>query len=263
MSTINYAEAYGYNSLAAAIIFAIPYLPYCGFFVFRFIRSPTYVYGALSLFCAFRVTAFIIRAVMIGSDAAGENLNLLIGDQVLFGVGFFGLLYAAYTLVLDRGLLSEAPPANDRISQLGGNRRLFRILLIVGMGLGIAGITSSSNNPSSSSASGVRKASVIIFLVLTVVQAYLTFVLIMRERQDGYRPLHSAAGFGERHGAFIVCAISLLLLVREIFMVATISNEEREINEHFWYPLVAVPEILAVLLYCAPGLVPPRSQLPK
>jgi uncharacterized membrane protein len=263
MSTINYAEAYGYNSLAAAIVFAIPYFPICGFFALRFIRSPTYVYGALSLFCAFRVTAFVIRAVMIGSDTAGENLNLLIGDQVLFGVGFFGLLYAAYTLVLDRGLLSDAPPANDKISQLAGNRRLFKMILIVGMALGIAGITTSSNDPSSSTASGVRKASVIIFLLLTIVQAYLTFVLIMRERQDGYRPLQSAGGFGEKHGAFIVCAISLLLLVREAFMVATITDEKRETEEHFWYPLVALPEILAVLLYCAPGLVPSRSQLPK
>ncbi|KAK0186086.1 hypothetical protein F5146DRAFT_1069176 [Armillaria mellea] len=263
MSTINYADAYGYHSLAAAIVFAIPYIPLCGFFAFQFIRSPTYVYGALALFSAIRVTAFIMRAVMIASDTAGENLNLLIGDQVLFGIGFFGLLYAAYTLVLDRGLLSEAPPANDKISQLAGNRRLFRVILIAGMALGIAGITNSSNDPSSSSASGLRKVSVIIFLVLTVVQAYLTFVLIMRERQDGYRPVHSAGGLGESHGAFIVCAISLLLLVREVFMVATITNEEREINEHFWYPLVAVPEILAVLLYCAPGLVPPRSQLPK
>jgi hypothetical protein len=49
-----------------------------------------------------RVTAFIIRAILAGSNAAGEDWGLLIGDQILFSVGFFGLLYSAYTLVLDR-----------------------------------------------------------------------------------------------------------------------------------------------------------------
>jgi hypothetical protein len=54
-----------------------------------------------------RVTAFIIRSVLASSSSAGENLGLLIGDEVLFGVGFFGLLYSAYTLVLDRWVSSS------------------------------------------------------------------------------------------------------------------------------------------------------------
>ena len=45
--------------------------------------------------------AFGIRAALASLDSAGENLNLLIADQVLASVGFFGLLYSAYTLVLD------------------------------------------------------------------------------------------------------------------------------------------------------------------
>ncbi|KAK0455284.1 uncharacterized protein EV420DRAFT_1621459 [Desarmillaria tabescens] len=262
MPTINYAEAYGYDSMTAAVVFAIAFAPLCGFFAFQFIRIPTYVYGILGLFCILRVAAFAIRAIMINSIGAAENLDLFIADQVLFGIGFFGLLYAAYTLVLDRGLLSKAPPPEDRISMIASNRRLFRLLLLVAVGLGIYGITSSFNDPSSSIASTLRKVSVIIFLVLTVIQAYLTFVLIRRELQDRYRPLQYTS-FGERHGAFILCAISLLLLVREAFMIATINDSKKEADEHFWYPLVAIPEILAVLLYCAPGLVPPRSQLPK
>jgi len=43
----------------------------------------------------------VIRAILAGSESAGENLSLLIADEILFGVGFFGLLYSAYTLVLD------------------------------------------------------------------------------------------------------------------------------------------------------------------
>lgn len=60
----------------------------------------------------------------------------------------------------------------------------------------------------------------------------------------------------------ILLVISLLLLVREIFTTATVNNALKQNNEHFWYPLYALPEILAVTLYTAPGLVPPRSELP-
>jgi len=49
-----------------------------------------------------RVTAFVLRAVLAGSESAGENLGLVIGELVVYSVGFFGLLYSAYTLVLDR-----------------------------------------------------------------------------------------------------------------------------------------------------------------
>ena len=48
-----------------------------------------------------RIVAFVLRAFLAGSETAGENLSLLITDQILFGVGFFALLYSAYTLVLD------------------------------------------------------------------------------------------------------------------------------------------------------------------
>lgn len=43
-----------------------------------------------------------MRAVLAGSDGAGANINLVIGETIVYSVGFFGLLYSAYTLVLDR-----------------------------------------------------------------------------------------------------------------------------------------------------------------
>ena len=49
-----------------------------------------------------RVVAFVIRAVLAGSASAGENLNLIIADEALFGIGYFSLIYSAYNLVLDR-----------------------------------------------------------------------------------------------------------------------------------------------------------------
>ncbi|KAK0183703.1 hypothetical protein F5146DRAFT_940729, partial [Armillaria mellea] len=155
-----------------------------------------------------------------------------------------------------RELLSNVPVGKSFISRLAHNRRIFRFALSAGVALGIAGITTESNDPTSSTGSALRKASVIIFLVLTILQAYQTIVLVRREMDDGQ-------SFGEKHGSFILCAISVLLIVREAFLTATISNTKTASNEHFWHPLVALPEILAVILYCAPGLVPPRSELPE
>lgn len=51
--------------------------------------------------------------------------------------------------------------------------------------------------------------------------------------------------------------------MREAFATATIGDLTKQNNEHFWYPLVALPEILAVIIYTTPDLVPLRSKLPK
>jgi hypothetical protein len=49
-----------------------------------------------------RTAAFVMRAILAGSESAGENLNLVVAQGVVYSVGFFGLVYSAYTLVLDR-----------------------------------------------------------------------------------------------------------------------------------------------------------------
>jgi hypothetical protein len=56
--------------------------------------------------------AFAMRAILIGSKSLGENLSVFIADEVMFSVGFFALLYSAFTLVLDRFV----PWAIDRMS---------------------------------------------------------------------------------------------------------------------------------------------------
>ncbi|KAF9021458.1 hypothetical protein BDZ89DRAFT_1115948 [Hymenopellis radicata] len=263
MAPINYAEAYGYSSLAAAIIFAIVYFPLLGFFIFKYITARTSVYISLSIFCLTRLVGFIIRAVEIDVESAATNESVLIADQVLFGIGFFGLLYSAYTLVMDRGDLLAIPETHSRniIDRIAGTRRLFRLILTAGVAIGIAGISSSSTGDSSSST--LRQASVIIFLVLTVVQVYLTVRLILNESAYArhFPPVNNSLGV--KHGSFILGAIAVLLLIREIFLTVTINDIQRAANEHFWYPLVVIPEVLAVMLYCAPGLVPPKSELNK
>lgn len=42
-------------------------------------------------------------------------------------------------------------------------------------------------------------------------------------------------------------------------MTVTIGDVIKQNNEAFWYPLIALPELLAVFLFTTPGLVPFRS----
>lgn len=49
---INYARAFGIKSVAAAVVFTIPYAILLPFYIWRATRNPTYVLIMLSLFCA-------------------------------------------------------------------------------------------------------------------------------------------------------------------------------------------------------------------
>jgi hypothetical protein len=95
--------------LGAAILFAVLYVPLLGWNLRQAITRPTYVFIVLSVFCAIRIAAFTTRAVLAGSKTAGQNLSLVIAFEILFGVGYFGLLYSCYTLVLDRYILFLSP----------------------------------------------------------------------------------------------------------------------------------------------------------
>ncbi|KAJ6612704.1 hypothetical protein B0H10DRAFT_2222894 [Mycena sp. CBHHK59/15] len=260
---INYAAFFGFHSVAAAVVFAVLYVPLSAWFIHQSIRRPTYVFVVMAVFCTIRITAYTIRALLAGQESLGENLSLLIADEILFGVGFFGLLYSAYTLVLDRESLLDVPKRTGIISRLTRSRRIFRLAMTIAIVLGITGTSeATSSNPSTvSTAHTLRKISTIIFLVLTVLQAYQTMILVRSERSVGFK--NGNDSWGAQHGGYILYIISLLLLVREAFLIATIGNQTRQNDEAFWYPLVATPEVIAAMMYAIPGLVPPRSELPQ
>lgn len=69
--------------------------------------------------------------------------------------------------------------------------------------------------------------------------------------------------FGAKHGHLILSVIALLLLIREVFSTATVGGSSKATDERFWYPFSATTELLAVMMYAIPGLVPARSELPK
>ncbi|KAF8890154.1 hypothetical protein BD779DRAFT_1671502 [Infundibulicybe gibba] len=257
MPDTDYAKLLDFESVAAAAVFAALYMLFLVWFQvyqLRVFNGPIYVLFLVSLFCAIRFTAFTIRAILAGPGPTSHNLSLLIGDEILFDVGFFVLLYSTYTLALDIAVTS------DNV-YLFINLRLFRFAMVVAVALGITGvIQSQSTNPHTVDLGRIfQKASTTIFLVLTVLQAYLMVrvawtEISLRVGADN----HEYEFWGVKYGCYIRCTISLLLLVREAFATATVMSDMAKLhNEHFWYPLIALPEILAVILYAIPGTVPP------
>ncbi|KIL70443.1 hypothetical protein M378DRAFT_622737 [Amanita muscaria Koide BX008] len=261
--TIDYAAYGGIQSLPAAIVFALLYVPLEVWYIRTLFHNLRRYVIVLTLFCNIRITSFIIRAVLAGNSSAAQNLSLYIAEQVLVSIGYFTLLFSAYTLVMDRTDIIKQHYLGDSSQQfdhppnvilgLVQNRHLFRIAMMVAVILSIVGSSSSSNSQSSST---LRTASVIIFLVLTALQILNALMLINLEFVDPGIRYPPYAPFGARNGSVVLLVISLLLLTREIFTAATLGNTAVYQNEQFWYPLVAVPELIAVALYLAPGLFP-------
>ncbi|KAJ7118402.1 hypothetical protein C8R43DRAFT_934149, partial [Mycena crocata] len=262
MSSTDYTTVFGFDSIPVAVVFAVVYLPLFLWFIRQSIKNTTYVYISLTVFCLMRVVAFGLRAVLIGSNSLHDNLNIFIADQIMFGVGFFALLYSAYTLVLDREIASGNPPADYLPLKILRQRHLFRLVLMGGVVLGIMGISDAASSDKDKAAKGanLHRASTILFLVLTGIQALQT-VLVVKESNMYMRC--TRLPFGDRHGNYILCLISAFLLVREVFLVATIGDTSRSNEETLWYPFVALPEVFAVVCYSISGLVPSRSELKK
>jgi len=256
---INYArDVFGIHSVAAAAIFAILYAFLLPYYLFRAIRNPTYVLIILSLFCAIRVTAFVMRATLAGSEGAGEDLNLCIGEQIVYSVGFFGLLYSTYTLVLDREIYSGRV-LNNPISRITANRHLIRLALMAAVVIGIIGSTDSNSSSQSTQNLGktLRRVSAIIFLVVT---ALLAVHVLFRIRHRGPQTSNDSqrASVGTTYGINFLGSIIGLLLAREIFLTITVG---KIVDEGAWYPLAALTELIAVFFFAVPGLVPDKREM--
>ncbi|KAF8189099.1 hypothetical protein K438DRAFT_1907359 [Mycena galopus ATCC 62051] len=260
MSSYDYASAFGIHSLAAAVIFAVLYLPLNLWFIRQSIKNTTYVYIILTLFCSMRLVAFIIRALLANSTSRGSNEGLFIADEILFGVGFFALLYSAYSLVLDRDIIAGGEGPAFFTLNLLRNPHLFRMVLMAGVAVSIVGTIdeTSSNANNISTGLDLHKAGIIVFFVLTIVQIVQT-AWYFKDRNA----MKGSTRFGDRNGAYLLCLISLLMLIREVFFISTMNNSHRANEEQLWYPLVALPELIAVVCYSVSGLVPTRVALKR
>ncbi|KIM55057.1 hypothetical protein SCLCIDRAFT_1221469 [Scleroderma citrinum Foug A] len=260
----NYATGAGIQSFPAAVILSIIYALLFVAFSFKSFTRPTYVFFMMTFFCLIRLVAFILRALLADVPSDGQNLDFFIAYQIIYNVGFFGILYSAYTLVLDRVSFAKNPPRGP-ISALLRRRFLFRLALTAAVSIGITGsIQAISGTQQSTIDTGntLRRVALYIFLVCSALVLLQALILARVESsEEGYR--HFASGFGGRYGLYVLIVISVLLVTREAFFTATFSNSDVQNNEHFWYPFSALTELLAVLLFMIPDLVPSRSEIPQ
>jgi len=254
-----YASLLGIHSEGAAIVFAGLYVVCLPYYFFRSWKNRTYVLIFLTIFCLLRVITFAMRAAL--ASTSGNDVNLLVAELVFYGIGFFGLLLSAFILVNNRLQLTGVQPARNLISRIAGEKRIFRLILSVAVGLGVAASTmmTPSSSPSSvQTGKELRTASTVLFLVLCCILGLHTLYVIRVEREVGE---NSKPGpIGRRHGALFLLVIIALFLVKEVYLVATLGQTSS--NETLFYCLAVLPEYLAVLLFAVPGLVPGIEEVP-
>lgn len=253
-SQTNFAYFLGIHNFGAAVFFAVAYFLCLPYFIFRAVKRPQYVYIIAAVFCTIRLTAFSMRAAMAKSSKAASDEGLAIGYSILNNVGFFGLLYSVYTLVLDREKITGIP-LRGYLARILQNRSLIRILLIVAIAIGITGgnLMFETTKPSTiQTAKDLRNASIYIFLGVTCLLAIQTILVAQGELSSDK---------GSPRNVMLLSILTLLLVIRESYLAATTNHPSASTNEDFWYPLAALPELLAISILGIPGLVPSRQEL--
>ncbi|KAF8890160.1 hypothetical protein BD779DRAFT_1518580 [Infundibulicybe gibba] len=107
----------------------------------------------------------------------------------------------------------------------------------------------------------LQKASAIIFLSFAILQACRTLILTLLARarvssaRNGNEPPWLPPKIKPQQ-CYTLCVVFLLLLVREAFSTALAMGDTAKLhNEHFWYPFIALPEIL-VVAFCVAASAP-------
>ncbi|KAF9017854.1 hypothetical protein BDZ89DRAFT_1074490 [Hymenopellis radicata] len=251
---INYADSYNYDSLPAAISFSGVYGLLGGYFILQMALRNMHEFLVMAIFCGSHAVSFAIRAAMIAKDSVAENRTVFITCEAIFSASFFGVLYPVYTAILDR-----RSPETNILNRIGSSRILFRMVLFGAVTFNLIGVCKVCYDPENSIGIVVKDASLVMFLALTVATAHQNILLLSRERKNPFKEAPSQS-IGVTRGSFILILICILLLVRSTFMVASWSNTTLQTTEHFWYPLIAAPELASAILYATPGLVPLRLE---
>ncbi|KAJ3573732.1 hypothetical protein NP233_g2239 [Leucocoprinus birnbaumii] len=259
--TIDYGAIFGIHSVAAAVIFIIIYAPLAIYYIWRVATRFNYVFIFLTVFCVVRVAAFAIRAAIAGSDTAGTKLGLVIADQILFGMGFSGLLFSTYSLQNDRERIAGLHYKHPLFIVLT-NRRFYHLIIVAAIVLVITGtnMITSSDSDTRNLGNTLRTAGTWILFGVAALQALRSaaFVHYDATNERGLQAKEEATTFGDKHAAWLLILISAFLLWRMIYSVITIRQSPHEAT---YYPLSALPEFLCVCVYAVPGLVLSRREL--
>ncbi|KAJ3567188.1 hypothetical protein NP233_g6523 [Leucocoprinus birnbaumii] len=258
-TSIDYGEAFGIHSVPAAAIFAIIYAPLLVYYIFRLVTKFNYVFIVMTLFCLFRTVGFVIRAVVAGSTSAGSNLSLVIADQVLFGIGFSGLLFATFSLQNDRervaGLHYKTPPMS-----ILTNGRIFHLVVAGSVALLVVGTSKlTSHGPGDQSTGNtLRTAGTWVLFGATLIPGIRAGAFMYLKSTKYQHVGMKMNSFVDQNAAAILCVITALLVERMVYSVITVGMQASEAS---YYPLSALPEFLVVCVFATPGLVLSRTEL--
>lgn len=258
--TFNYAQAAGISSFGLALAFAGIYVPLLAVYVFKAIRNPTYVLWITAFFCQVRIASFGLRALVAKKESAAENRDIVLADLIIYGVGFFGILYSAYIMVLDRQVIKRTAGSSP-LARITENRHLIRIALVIAVSLSITGSVqyyTGSSDSTVNTGKHLKTIGIIIFLVVSGLLVVQTVFATAGESRSGAGGKdHSSLA---PYGLHILLVAGLLFVVRETFLLVT-NNKQTALQEHLFYPFEACTELAAVLLFLTPGLVPQKHEL--
>jgi len=256
----NYAKALLINSFGLALAFTFVYVLLLGVFVFKAFKNPNYVLWVTAFFCQVRVVSFAMRAALAKSESAGQNFDLVLAQQIIYGVGFFGILYSAYIMVLDRGVI-KGTAGSSPLSRVTANRHLIRLALVAAVALSITGAVQANTGTTQKTINlgkQLKTAGIATFLaVAALLVVHTVFSISAEARKTSDQKEQSSLA---PHGLRILLLIGLLLLVREVFLIAT-NNKITQYKEQLFYPFEAGTELVAVLLFLTPGLIPLKREL--
>lgn len=239
-----------YN-IPAAILFIVLYSPLLSMFIWRRLHYALWTYTISAIYCVARVASFSIRAVLARLPSTADHSGLKIALAVLSSIGFVGLIWASYEMILDRERITGIP-LNGFPAIILTKRHFVYFVMTVASIIDIAGSIqwlSAKDSDGRKTARDLRNASVYIFFGISVLLA-LQMLLV------AYRELITPSPTGLRYIAPLLAAHMMCLMTRECFQTATSNYSSDQIKEALWYPLVAVPELLAVSILAIPGIVP-------
>lgn len=279
MAVTNYAQEFGITNKWAPILFAVLYFFTFCWYTFQFVRRRSSIYGALALFSIFRLIAFSLRAALANKTHDQTNRGIAIAYEIFYNLGFFSILLSAYNLMHNRRRVVNTERGLHRIANIFHRGGVFHFLLFLAVLLGLVGIILSLRGPNFQAGRSLNQTSIYIFLAATVIMALLAIIVIHLER--GFRTgtgTNTTTGAGTAGGVdstgtgmisrplqwAIMALLATLLLLRTLFFAVSAhrrknGQEGAQSNEHLWFPLAALTELLVVLAFLVPGLVPHRS----
>ncbi|KAI8820282.1 uncharacterized protein EV422DRAFT_85975 [Fimicolochytrium jonesii] len=243
------ADAVGIHSVALPIVFLVVYVALFFVFLWKLRRNPVAVFIFMVAFCVFRVAAFAVRAAIAASDSLQNDLNWVLTANIIYTIGFFGLVYSAYSLLVRRAFVVRDLLRGPFGRLLPRVLIIVRVSLVAAITLGITGAClfalADPGSEKKTLGDTLRHVSLWIFLVLV---ALLLVNCLFVLRHDHSRSM------------LVLTAIAALLFARELYQILA-WNKPEATDEIYFFTLSCLTELIAVILFLVPNVVPSKNEV--